>query len=70
MESNTMRSVEPGILEDSKKRSQFVDIWRRLCKNRLAVLGMIVLLILVFAAIFADVIAPYDYAQQDYTALH
>ena len=65
-----MRSVEPGILEDSKKRSQFVDIWRRLCKNRLAVLGMIVLLILVFAAIFADVIAPYDYAQQDYTALH
>ena len=31
---------------------------------------MIVLLILVFAAIFADVIAPYDYAQQDYTALH
>ena len=70
MESNTMRSVEPGILEHSKKRSQFVDIWRRLCKNRLAVLGMIVLLILVFAAIFADVIAPYDYAQQDYTALH
>ena len=70
MESNTMRSMEPGILEDSKKRSQFVDIWRRLCKNRLAVLGMIVLLILVFAAIFADVIAPYDYAQQDYTALH
>lgn len=65
-----MRSVEPGILEHSKKRSQFVDIWRRLCKNRLAVLGMIVLLILVFAAIFADVIAPYDYAQQDYTALH
>ena len=65
-----MRSVEPGILEDSKKRSQFVDIWRRLCKNRIAVLGMIVLLILVFAAIFADVIAPYDYAQQDYTALH
>ena len=65
-----MRSMEPGILEDSKKRSQFVDIWRRLCKNRLAVLGMIVLLILVFAAIFADVIAPYDYAQQDYTALH
>lgn len=65
-----MRSVESGILEDSKKRSQFVDIWRRLCKNRLAVLGMIVLLILVFAAIFADVIAPYDYAQQDYTALH
>ena len=65
-----MRSMDPGLLEASKKRSQFVDIWRRLCKNRLAVLGMIVLLILVFAAIFADVIAPYDYAQQDYTALH
>lgn len=54
-------------LEDLKKRSQFWDIWRRLRRNKLAMLGLIIVLILVLSAIFANFIAPYDYAQQDLT---
>ncbi len=52
-------------LEDLKKRSQFWDIWRRLRRNKLAMLGLIIVLVLVLSAIFANFIAPYDYAQQD-----
>jgi peptide/nickel transport system permease protein len=37
----------------------------RLRRNRLAILGLAILLILVFTAVFADFIAPYDYAEQD-----
>jgi peptide/nickel transport system permease protein len=37
----------------------------RLRRNRLALLGFGVLAILVFTAVFADFIAPYDYAAQD-----
>ena len=51
-------------LEDLKKRSQFWDIWRRLRRNKLAMLGLIIVLVLVLSAIFANFIAPYDYAQQ------
>ena len=54
-------------LEDLKKRSQFWDIWRRLRRNKLAMLGLIIVLILVLSAVFANFIAPYDYAQQDLT---
>lgn len=54
-------------LEDLKKRSQFWDIWRRLRRNKLAMLGLIIVLVLVLSAIFANFIAPYDYAQQDLT---
>lgn len=54
-------------LEDLKKRSQFWDIWRRLRRNKLATLGLIIVLILVLSAVFANFIAPYDYAQQDLT---
>lgn len=43
-----------------KKKSQFKETWRRLCKNKLAVVGMVIVLILVFFAVFADVIAPFD----------
>lgn len=55
-------------LNTPKKRSQLVDVWRRLCKNRLAVLGMIMLVVIVVVAVFADVIAPYPYDLQDYSA--
>ncbi len=54
-------------LEDLKKRSQFWDIWRRLRRNKLAMLGLIIVLILVLSAVFANFIAPYDDAQQDLT---
>ena len=43
-------------------RNLWVDAWRRLRRNRLALGGAIVLLLLVLVAIFADVIAPHDYA--------
>lgn len=38
----------------------------RLRRNYLAVLGIIILLILIFTAIFADKLAPYGYAEQNY----
>ena len=47
-----------------KKRSQFVEVWRRLRRNKLAMLGLAIVLVLVICAIFADLIAPYDPAAQ------
>lgn len=52
-------------MDDLRKRSQMKDIWRRLARNKLAMIGMIVVFVLVLAAVFADFIAPYDYAAQD-----
>lgn len=43
-----------------KKRSQAAAIFRRLRKNKLAVAGAIVLLVLVLLAVFADLIADYS----------
>jgi peptide/nickel transport system permease protein len=44
----------------ARKNSQFREIWRRLKKNKPAMIGLAVLVILVFLAVFADVIADYD----------
>lgn len=46
--------------KSNKKRSQWVEVWRRLRKNKMALLGLIILIILILAAIFADQIANYD----------
>ena len=41
------------------------EAWLRLKRNRLAVVGMIILALLVLIAIFAKWLAPYDYAAQN-----
>lgn len=51
--------------DNLRKRSQMKDIWRRLTRNKLAMIGMIVVFVLIIAAVLADFIAPYDYADQD-----
>lgn len=46
--------------------SLWQDAWRRLLRNRLAVLGGLVIVMLGFVAIFADVIAPYHYTKASF----
>ena len=51
-------------LKKKRKHSKAYDTWRRLKKNKLAVAGMIVLILVFLVAIFAPVIAPYPYSEQ------
>ncbi|WP_294150086.1 ABC transporter permease [uncultured Clostridium sp.] len=48
-----------------KKKSQGPEIWRRFKKNRRALLGLGILIFLVFLAVFANVVSPYDPTVQD-----
>ncbi|WP_409347129.1 ABC transporter permease [Paenibacillus sp. MBLB4367] len=43
------------------------DAWRRLKKNRLAMAGLIILILLVLLAVFAPLFSAYDYQTQDLT---
>ncbi|MDD2495657.1 MAG: ABC transporter permease [Tissierellia bacterium] len=63
-----MENVEIGkdllskeeIIKKYKKRSQFWEVWRRLRKNKLAIIGLIIIILLAIVAIGADFIADYD----------
>ena len=48
-----------------KNNSMLSEIWRRFKKNKQALVGLIVLILFVLIAIFADQIAPYGYDDQD-----
>ena len=45
-----------------KKRSQMRDIWRRFRSNKLAMVGLVIVVVIVLSAVFADIITPYDYS--------
>jgi len=53
----------PGI-QAFKKQSQFKEVWRRFCKSKGAVAGLLMLSVIVFLLVFADFIAPYAQATQ------
>ena len=44
----------------NKKRSQWREVWRMLTKNKMAMLGLFILLFLIILALFADIIYDYD----------
>ena len=52
-------SANDNTKQNNKKRSQWVEVWRRLKKNKMAVLGLVILVILFLAALFPDQIANY-----------
>lgn len=48
------------LLKDYKKVSQAAEVWHRLKKSKLAMLGLFFIVVLTFVAIFADLIADYE----------
>ncbi|MEZ7952456.1 MAG: ABC transporter permease [Halioglobus sp.] len=54
-----------SIAQTEQGTSLWRDAWLRLRRNRLAVLGLTVLLLFIVIAAATPWIAPYDYAQQD-----
>ncbi len=48
------------IQKKYKKRSQAREVWRRLKRNKMAILGIAIIIVFVFCAVFADYIADYD----------
>ncbi|MBB4523582.1 UNVERIFIED_ORG: peptide/nickel transport system permease protein [Rhizobium sophorae] len=58
---STIETVEEPV-------SLWRDAWYRLKRNRLAIFGLVVVVILAFAAIFGPYLTPYDYLSQDLNA--
>ena len=66
-----------GLLKRNKKKlsgleyssqSQAKDVWHRLRKNKLAMAGLAVVILLILAAIFAGYLTPYEFDKQDLRA--
>lgn len=58
----TLNRPAPVLLEEDAltKQSQSKEIWRRFRQNKLAMVGLVIVLVMVLVALLANVIAPYD----------
>ena len=57
---------------ETKKKTGIMasDGMRRFLKNRLSILGIVILLVFVLASVFADLIAPFPYDEQNLNAIY
>lgn len=52
-------------MQEKKKKSQWGEVWRRLKANKMAMAGLIILILLILMALGADIIAPEGYDAQE-----
>ena len=45
---------------DINKKSQFVEVWKRLCRNKTAVLGLVIVALLTLMAILSPILIDYE----------
>lgn len=53
------------VKKRNSSNSLWLDAWRRLLRNRGAIIGICWMTVLILSAVFAPLIAPYDYLDQD-----
>lgn len=54
-------------MKKQKKQRPSQLVWKRLKKSKTAMVGLAIISVIVFMAVFADVVAPYPYDQPDYS---
>ena len=71
MHTPAMEKIERKNAKRKKpvKSTPAYESWKRFKRNPTALIGLVVVILLILVAIFAPVIAPYDYQVQDYAAM-
>ena len=71
MRTPAMEKIEKKNAKRKKtvKSTPMRESWKRFKRNPTALIGLAVVCILILVAIFAPLIAPYDYKAQDYGAM-
>lgn len=60
MDNEIIKDNENASGTKRKKRSQWGEVWRRLRRNKMAMLGLTIIIILILLALCADMIADYE----------
>lgn len=67
--ANTTAVIEGRLVKPKQSAGLWSDAFGRLRKNRLAILGLVLVILLLSAGVFGPIVAPWDYQVQDLQAI-
>jgi peptide/nickel transport system permease protein len=70
MFTNTIEKNRANEIDMEKHESQVKVIFRRFCRNKLAVVGLVIFVIILLASIFAPLITKYGYEEMDMSNIY
>jgi len=53
-------------MNKTRKKGPMADVWRRLKRNKFAMVSLVIIIVIILLACFAPFLIPYDYAEQHY----
>ena len=59
--------IAQDLADMARRRSQWGDVWKRLLRNKLGMLGMIIVAVLIILVVFAGLFSKYPYDLQQFT---
>lgn len=75
MAKNVTPAMERYRAKQTKKKDRkqisgpFKEAFKRLLRNKLAIVGMVIVILIILVAIFAPILAPFGYDDQDYMSI-
>lgn len=67
--TTTALNTDIASLSDARRVTNFERFWRAFRRNRVALVGLVIVIVMILAAIFAPIIAPYDPIEPHYTSV-
>ncbi len=64
-----MTTVESAARVLPRKQNKALEVLKRMSKNKLAMVGLVIFTIEILIAVFAPLLAPYGYAEMDYAMM-
>jgi peptide/nickel transport system permease protein len=61
----TLPGANAPVVIETKPRSKWLPAWRRFSRNKPAMFGLVIVILLIFTGVVGPYIAPYNYAAQD-----
>ena len=65
-----MNNAAAAVMPKKRRASVTTEVLRRLAKDKVAMLGLIILIILVLASVFAPLLTPYSPTSTDFSSVY
>ena len=68
--AEAIKAKDSKVINEDKIEGPWEMVWKRFKKNKIAMVGLVIFVVLVLSAVFAPMLTPYELEEMDYTRVN